>query len=299
MPKIVWTVTLGAFLGALPVTSMAATPTFSHLYVFGDSYCDVGNDFLATQHAEPAAPYYAGRFSNGPIWVEHVAGFLGLPALTPSLSGGTDYAFGGAEVTAPVVTPLGTIPSVPQQVELYLQSTGGKADPNALYVIEGGGNDILNGSGSPQHLGFEIAAGIAESELLLRRAGARYFLIPNLFNVGLLPAAAGNSAFATAATNATNRSLKTLLSLESFLEGIRILRLDVFSLENAVVTDPGHFGFSNITTPCTSLPSISNPTPPVCADPDHTFFWDIEHPTEFGHAFFAVTVENTLATQKW
>ncbi len=300
MRRILCTVTMSVVLGAMPWTSKAATPTFTHLYVFGDSYCDVGNDFTATDGAEPAAPYYAGRFSNGPIWVDHVAGFLKLGALKPSLAGGTDFAFGGAEVTAPVTTLLGTIPSVPQQVALYLQSVDGKADPNALYIIEGGGNDILNSvSGSPQQLGFEIALGISESELLLRRAGARYFLIPNLFNVGLLPAAARNSTFATAATNATNQSLNGLLALESFIEGIHIVRLDVFSLESAVVTDPTHFGFTNITMPCTSLPSALNPAPPVCGDPDHTFFWDIEHPTEFGHAFFAVTVENTLATQAW
>lgn len=298
MRRILWTVTMGVLLGAMPWTSKAATPTFTHLYVFGDSYCDVGNDFIATGGAEPAAPYYAGRFSNGPIWVDHVAGFLGLGALKPSLAGGTDFAFGGAEVTAPVTTAYGAIPSVPQQVALFLQSVGGKADPNALYIIEGGGNDILNAvSGSPQQLGFQIALGISESELLLRHAGARYFLIPDLFNVGILPAAAGNSIFATAATNATNRSLNDLLGLEDFLEGIHIVRLDVFSLENAVVTDSTHFGFTNLTTPCTSLPSALNPVPPVCADPDHTFFWDIEHPTEFGHAFFAVTVENTFASQ--
>jgi outer membrane lipase/esterase len=288
---------MSVFLAAIPWTSKAATPAFTHLYVFGDSYCDVGNDFIATGGAEPAAPYFAGRFSNGPIWVDHVAGFLKLGALKPSLAGGTDFAFGGAEVTAPVTTPYGEIPSIPQQVALYLQTAGGKADPNALYVIEGGGNDILNAvSGSPQQLGFEIALGISESELLLRRAGARHFLIPNLFNVGLLPAAAANRAFATAATNATNLSLNELLAVEGFLEGIYIVRLDVFSLESAVVTDPTHFGFTNITTPCTSLPSTLNPAPSVCADPDHTFFWDIEHPTEFGHAFFAVVVENTFAT---
>jgi phospholipase/lecithinase/hemolysin len=288
------------FLGAIPWTSKAATPTFTHLYVFGDSYCDVGNDFIATGGAEPAAPYYAGRFSNGPIWVDHVAGFLGLGALKPYLAGGTDFAFGGAEVTSPVLTPFGTIPSVPQQVALYLQATGGKADPNGLYIIEGGGNDILGAvSVNPQQLGFEIALGISESELLLRRAGARYFLIPNLFNVGLLPAAAGNPAFAAAATNATNQSLNNLLALEGLLQGIHIVRLDVFSMESAVGTDPTHFGFTNLTTPCTSLPSALNPVPPVCTDPDHTFFWDIEHPTEFGHAFFAVIVENTLATRAW
>jgi len=278
----------------------AASPAFTHLYIFGDSYCDVGNIYLATGGAEPAAPYYQGRFSNGPIWLDHVAGYLGLAPLKPSLAGGTDFAFGGAEVTTESTSAAGTIPSIPDQVGLYLESTGGKADPNALYIIEGGGDDILDAtSGSPQQLGFEIAAGIAESELLLRRAGARHFLIPNLFNVGLLPAAAGNAAFATAATNATNKSLNDLLAIESLLEGVHIVRLDVFSLQSAIGADPTHFGFTNLTTPCTAIPSESNPMPPVCADPDHTFFWDVFHPTEFGHAFFAVTVENTFATLPW
>jgi len=292
MRRTLSTLTMCIFLSAIPWTAKASTPTFTHLYIFGDSYCDVGNVFSATSGAEPAAPYYNGRFSNGPIWVDHVAGYLGIGPLKASLAGGTDFAFGGAEVTAPVTTAQGTIPSVPQQVALYLQSTGNKADPKALYIIEGGGNDILNAaSNSPQQLGFQIALGISESELLLRRAGARHFLIPNLFNVGVLPAAARNAAFAAAATTATNNSLDVLLALEDALEGVHILRLDVFSLESAVVTDPNHFGFTDVTDPCLSTT--------ICADPDRTFFWDAEHPTVFGHAFFAVTTENTLATQAW
>lgn len=295
---MLWTVTVGLFLGAMSLTSKAATPTFTHLYIFGDSYCDVGNDFIASGGTVPAPPYYLGRFSNGPIWLDHVAGFLGLAPLKPYLAGGTDYAFGGAEVTAPVTTPYGSIPSVPQQVVLYLASTGGKADPNGLYIIEGGGNDILNAtSGTPQQLGFEIAMGISASELLLRHAGAKYFLIPNLPNVGLLPAGAANAAFATPATNATNQSLTNQLALEGLLQGIRIVRLDAFSLINAVVKDPSHFGFTDVVAPCTNLPLGSPVT--ICSEPYLTFFWDVEHPTVFGHAFFAVTVENAYAAGAW
>ncbi len=276
-----------ALLGLASMAAQAATPSYSNLYVFGDSYCDVGNLFAATGGALPAAPYYNGRFSNGPIWLDHVAGYLGLP-LTASLLGGTDYAFGGAWVTAP--ESVTGVPSVPQQVELYLSQHGGKADPKALYILEGGGNDILNTTtGSPDALGYQIAVGIAESEVLLRQAGARHFLIPNLFNVGLLPAAAGNVAFAAAASTATDKWEDQLLMFEEFQQDVDILRIDVFSLLNAVETDPAHFGFTDVTDPCL--------TTAVCSDPDHTFFWDIHHPSEFGHAFFAVTLENALARQ--
>ena len=94
MRKSTWILT-AAFLGLAAITAQAATPTYDSLIVFGDSYCDVGNLYLATGGAEAAPPYYNMRFSNGPIWLDHVAGFLRLP-LTPSVLKGTDFAFGGA-----------------------------------------------------------------------------------------------------------------------------------------------------------------------------------------------------------
>jgi phospholipase/lecithinase/hemolysin len=154
-----------------PVAMQAANPHFTAIYVFGDSYCDVGNLFTATGGAIPAPQFYDnGRFSNGPIWLEHVASAWGLP-MKPALQGGTNYAFGGAEVTADV--PLGggaVIPSVPHQVALYLSQHGGKADPNALYILEGGGNDIIDATGgSPRQLGLQIAIGTANNEPLRLR----------------------------------------------------------------------------------------------------------------------------------
>ena len=290
MRKGLWILTIFTSISLGSGVMSAATSTYDAIYVFGDGYCDVGNIFIATGGAEPAAPYYHGRFSNGPIWIEHVAGGMGLPML-PYLAGGTDYAFGGAFATAPQSIPGGgTIPSVPEQVGLYLSGHQGKADPNALYVIEGGGNDILDATGgSPDELGFKIAAALAGSELVLRQAGAKHFVIPNLFNVGLIPAGQANAAFDLAAVKAANKYLNDFLAVEDLLEGVRILRLDVFSLIQSLETDPFHYGFTNVTSPCF--------TTTTCADPDHTFFWDTHHPTEFGQDLFAVTLEVVLSQQ--
>jgi hypothetical protein len=38
-----------------------------------------------------------GHFSNGLTWVEDLSHMLGLGTLTPSLAGGHDFSFGGAE----------------------------------------------------------------------------------------------------------------------------------------------------------------------------------------------------------
>jgi phospholipase/lecithinase/hemolysin len=290
MRKALWILTIFTSISLGSSVMSAATSTYDAIYVFGDSYCDVGNIFIATGGAEPAAPYYNGRFSNGPIWIEHVAGGLGLP-MAPALAGGTDYAFGGAFATAPQTIPGGgTIPSVPEQVALYLSQHGGKADPNALYVIEGGGNDILDATGgSPDALGLKIAVALSESELLLRRAGAKHFVIPNLFNVGLIPAGQANATFDLAAVVAANKYLNDLLALEDLLEGVYILRLDVFSLIQSLETDDTHYGFVDVTSPCLTIT--------ICSDPDHTFFWDTHHPTEFGQDLFAVTLQVVLAQQ--
>jgi phospholipase/lecithinase/hemolysin len=264
-----------------------AEHSYSGLYAFGDSYVDVGNIYVATNGAEPLSPpYYMGQFSNGPIWLEYVAAQLAVP-VEPSLLGGTDWGFGGALVTAPLVTPQGTVPSVPQQVGLYLAAHGGKADSNALYLIEGGGNDILTGSGNPEALGFKVAVGIALSELALRQAGARHFLIPNLFDVGLLPAAAGKAAFASSATRTANSLLDFLLRLEERVEGVSINRINVFELLNAIKDHPAQYGFVNVTTPCLT-------TTTVCADPNQTLFWDAEHLTEAGQLDLALTAELAL-----
>ena len=277
----------------LAFTALGATRAraYDALIVFGDSYNDVGNIFIATLGADPAPPYYNGRFSNGPIWLDHIASHWGLP-LKPSLAGGTDYAFGGAEVTQDIVTPEGAIPSVPHQVAAYLLAHGGKADPNALYVIEGGGNDIVNNltSSGTSKLPGEIAAGLAGAEVALREAGAKNFIIPDLFDVGLLPAAAANPQLASQQSLEVDAALKALLAHDQALQGIAIVRLSAYQLLTGIFVDQSHFGFTNLITPC--LDPVKHM---VCADPAHTLFWDDFHPTVFGHSFIAVLVESRLS----
>lgn len=39
----------------------------------GDSFSDTGNLYALTGQRYPPPPYYEGRFSNGPLWIEHLA----------------------------------------------------------------------------------------------------------------------------------------------------------------------------------------------------------------------------------
>ena len=164
-----------------------AAHAYDKIIVFGDSYNDVGNlTALAAKYGfvYPPAPYYPGHFSNGPIWIEDVASDWKLPML-PSSAGGTDYAFAGADLLEESTTGGLPTPSVLDEVAEYLAANGGKADPHALYVIEGGGNDILDATElNAAKLESEIAKGLHEMETSLRKAGAKSFLIPELIDVG-------------------------------------------------------------------------------------------------------------------
>lgn len=152
-----------------------ASAAFTQVISFGDSLSDSGNISLLNP-GFPLAPYFPGHFSNGPVWIETFSAGLGL-ASNPSFGGGTNYALGGSVTGAPLSS---TIP-LTSQAGIYLTNVAGVADPTALYVIWGGGNDVRLGNigNSVSNIGSIVAA--------LAGAGAEHFLIANLPNIGLTP----------------------------------------------------------------------------------------------------------------
>ncbi|HET6913948.1 MAG TPA: autotransporter domain-containing protein [Rhodanobacteraceae bacterium] len=124
---------------ALAISGSAAAAQFDNVVVFGDSLSDNGNISLAQQ-----LPFAPSRFTTNPglLAIEHVADYYGI-TLTPSLTGGSDFAFGGAGVINNSPGTPSTVPTLPVQLQAYLAATGGKADPNALYSVWGGANDLF------------------------------------------------------------------------------------------------------------------------------------------------------------
>ena len=96
-----------ALLGSLGLasTANAGLMEISSMFVFGDSLSDGGNSGIVSRAATggaftyPPPPYYNGQYSNGPVAVEYCWNLYNPSkpfALKPSLSGGTNYAIGGA-----------------------------------------------------------------------------------------------------------------------------------------------------------------------------------------------------------
>jgi outer membrane lipase/esterase len=272
------------FFSAAPV----AAQDFTDIFVFGDSLSDTGNGcpVLAIVGYEP------GGCSNGLVWVEYFADELGLE-VEPSITGGNNYAFGGHWTT-----------DLDDQIWLFSLFGFRPADPDALYVIWLGGNNVLDIPSSPtamQDAVDDIIDGIRD----LQDLGAQHFLIPNLPDMGraygdfTLPAGSG-SVFTPAERDAVtalsldfNDRLATALAAEPITT---LYELDVEAIVEEIFADPALFGFSPA-----AIDDFSDDTDfgmpclvdPVCVfDPqgavaDGFFLFDAIHPTTVGHALIA------------
>lgn len=341
---------------AVSTQSFAASASYSGLYVFGDSLSDSGNVFAATSvspvppftEATPLSPpYFYGRFSNGPNFADVLAAKLGLaqnavglnPSLTPAAGAlfpyGSNYAWGGAS-TGPAVLPVGglQVPSIfrstppsaqelPSQLQLFgaaLQGAGKPADPNALYVLWGGGNDLRDavqwakdnpakafGDGEAV---VSAAIGNLQGALsTLKALGAQHVLVPNAPDLGLAPETRdwntnpqfSLAAYATALSGNFNVRLDNLL--DSF-DGLRVIPFDTYGLFNQVNARPGDFGFTNTSDACLpgALSVYIGGIP--CSTPNQYLYWDNHHPSAtmhavLGEAMYAAAVPEPQTVLLW
>lgn len=280
-------------------TTVSAAP-YSTLFVFGDSFSDSGNVYLATGGLiPPDPPYFQGRFSDGPVWVEHLAQRLGLEITAnghdPTVVAGNNFAVGGARCVVDIpVGELGTIPSAVSQVRFFVDAVG-TAPPNALYVVFCGHNDLRfaadPGEGlapaEREQVALEAIEGIRVAITELAAAGARVFLVPNIADLGVTPEARverKNAAEVTAMTLLFNGTLAPVLDeLETTLE-VEILQLDVYTLANEVVDDAldnggRAYGITNV-----DVPIFRGHAGSPGADPEVSLFSDSLHVSAAAHA---------------
>jgi outer membrane lipase/esterase len=288
-----------AFAAAACFAGAAHAGPYSALFGFGDSLTDVGNDAIVTGGFVPTPVYYTdgthtGRFTNGLNYYDRLGAALGV-GVAPSIAGGNDYAYGGARVNS-IPVPGGE--TFDQQIADFA-STHPVADPNALYLVWIGANDmsdaITNAVLDPPDAGTIISNAIAavmastgNALATLAGLGAQHFLVPNLPDLALIPAINGVgspalSALAHQVSVGFDGALDALLGMPVF-DPLDIRGLDVYGEVNAIVSDPAGFGFTDTTHACYSGDvdgsPLGGPNPPtVCANPDQYVFWDYEHPT--------------------
>ena len=199
---------------------------YSGVYVFGDSLVDAGNalklaewygdlTFSDLPEGAPSAElgYYKGRFSDGYTFADLLANkeigtvtkpvfpygyedpWLGIPIspFSGDPSGNNlNFAYGGAQIRQGDEV----VPDLDGQTDTFRNAVDGDADPNALYLITIGGNDVRNlapsgsdpASEADAHLALDRAAEKYLTELSqLVDIGAQHILITGVPDVGLIP----------------------------------------------------------------------------------------------------------------
>jgi phospholipase/lecithinase/hemolysin len=294
-----------------PTATPAPTPnpTFSQIIIFGDSLSDTGNVRDRTdsktggtaQFPSGTFNYSDGRWTNSSdtdpgsgtyvgVWHEQLARtFLNITAATHSLGGGTNYAFGGATTnngtheetvhTSPVFGDITiTIDDMGEQMDDYLAAR--PIDPNALYVVWGGGNDLFNDDSAAN-----VSATAARATALMRRlaiAGAKYIMVPNVPPLGIIPKYIGaplmqKSLSAASAFYRKELQAKLTASLGELASmGITptVYPVDAWTNTIRVIAYPERYGFTNVTNTSRGASSV---------DPDNFLFWDDKHPTTAAH----------------
>jgi outer membrane lipase/esterase len=301
---------------ASPATQAAQ---FSGVYVFGDSLSDAGfyRPFLLSLGIPAAVVNQLGRFTTNPdpIWAELVSQYYGITPSPSNANGGNIFAQGGARVAeSSASTPPGAAQRpVSVQINEFLARNGGAADPNALYGIWIGANDIFQNLGALQAGAINatqlqanvLGAATAEIQQIarLQAAGARYIMVFALPDIGATPAFNGTAS--ASSVTALSAGYNTTLFTGLASAGIRVIPVDVCTLFNEVRTNPGSFGITNTTgMACGLFPPFTTSTPSsqFCLptnftqpNANNTFaFADSVHPTGASQRVVAQLVESLI-----
>ena len=241
---------------------------FNQYVGFGDSTLDSGyfrynTTGSATQDAQVAAAVAngaSGAFA-GPGIVNSIllAGRFGQNGAAIG-GGGFNFANGGA-FSAPLratadSTPLSGVSALTnvatnQQIQNYLTSVGGAANPQALYVVKTGDNDLqfvraMGTTWIAANPGFlpELAVGQALNVAALQAAGARTILVPNSYNYAVFASEGGYIPEANAELYARSQSYSMMRWTSLTAAGVRFIPADIDSLYRFVVQNPVLFGFT-------------------------------------------------------
>ncbi len=205
------------------------------IIVFGDSLSDGG--YYA---AGGTLPPGAGSFTTNPdpVSPEVFAAMLGLDLQTAYGLGGTNYAVGGARVTAAnaLSIPIAT------QIDNFL-AAGGSFSASDLVYIQGGGNDFFYfgalGGTDPTILST-AASELATQVRRVQDAGAGRIVTMSVQTGGQAGLQYYNQNYAAALAAAN----------------VNALYFDTDMLYNEVIANPGAFGITDIVNPACTVSSL-------------------------------------------
>jgi len=280
---------------SLSVAAISHANAYDSVTFFGDSLTDGGYFSPLTQGTFGLEE--SGQFTTNPdnTWATSFAEQLGTTAVANTYDGsqtGNNYAIGGARAGVDVTAFGIPVASANSQVNNYIDNN--QVDPNGLYVVWAGANDLLAAAENPANAQATILGAVAsqaETINTLKENGANYILVPNIPDIGLTPRAIDQGPIAQAqSTGATSLYNQFMLSAAANT-GANIIPLDMFSLTQEIIASPAQYGFTNVTDEAcgdnnSSLTCGRNTLVETDANENY-FFADSIHPTGATHQLIA------------
>ncbi|HEV2531166.1 SGNH/GDSL hydrolase family protein [Phenylobacterium sp.] len=307
-------------------------PAFTGVYVFGDSLVDGGNDLKAAQalgqiplvdlpvDAPTAANgYFDGRFSDGwnfadlisnklthestqatfPFGMTNAVAGFSLPLVGQPFGDNLNFAYGGALAVGSDVLP----PPLHTQIVIYEGAY--RADPNALYILSMGDNDLralvptsgamVTGAAADQALAA-VAAEIAADVASLLAHGVRHIVVAEVPDIGTTPEYLGapdeaaRRALATQYAHTVDDLLRTKLSALTLPIGASVLDYSFLDYTGLAVTNPAAHGFADVTHA-----QRETQAGPLDGSTGGFLFFDEVHPTAQAHAQIAASILDALS----
>ena len=316
---------------ALAAPTDPSLPAFSGVYVFGDSLVDSGNalraaelaarfPFIGLPEGAPLASkgYFEGRFTDGYNFADLVSNKMLLAPTSPTFPYGFEdpllgiplpfvgrptganlnFAYGGAQA----IQGTEDVPDLDDQTDAYRNFPA--ADPNALYIVTMGGNDLrelVPTSDGPMIAVVPtarleaIATTIAEEVGQLFQFGARHVLVTGIPDIGMLPGFAGlpNEVGLRSVASAYSRQVDSLLTTKlaalSLPAGAELTRASLIDVSNQLLANPAAFRLSNLTQARTVVQAGALDT----SGTSGFLFFDEVHPSAQVHALFAASILDT------
>ena len=253
-------------------TVSSASQTYNKIVAFGDSLSDTGNGIAILQQQFPQlaglnlpAPFYQNRASDGPVALELLADWIAAEPLQGFFVNplvGSNYAIISAHAVGD--DDSARLIDLNAQIATYLASLSAQSatpDPNALFVVFIGGNDILSvrdASRDQANMVVDSAvAAVQNSIQVLANAGAQHFLVVNLPRVQATPRVRKWAQTdpqvkknVRRATKRFNRKLRKGLHDVRRQTDVNITEFDLYSFSRLPLKHPQLFGFNDSKQAC-------------------------------------------------
>ena len=239
--------------------SLCASP-ITRIVVFGDSLSDNGNLYEFMRHQMPISPpYFEGRFTNGPVWIEHVVDHYYPHSAKEHL---LNYAFGGSGVGGEEEDADESVFTLRSEVDSYLLAHQDLADADSLFVLWMGANNYI---ASPDNLDksiMQVNNGIVSQAERLVRLGAKHILFATIPDLGHTPWALDfdlTQEWTDASLKHNALIRQNYLTLKQQYPEVEWLMLDVDRMFERALAFPEQYGFTNTTGTCyeAAMPSQS------------------------------------------